>query len=107
MRVAWQRTRRAVRVRFWHIGNESRSIARYGRAARVGAGTFRELINILSAFCACFSPDLDIYYPFRIRGGQGNAARKQEKGVLPRRGSRVQGPPAFGVPKPPDTIARL
>ena len=42
-------------------------ITRYGQASRVGAGTFREPINILIAFCACLRPDLDICFPFRIK----------------------------------------
>src|SRR5260221_8826256 len=42
-------------------------ITRYGQAAGVGAGTFREPINILITFCACLRPDLDIYFPFRIK----------------------------------------
>ena len=68
-------------------------ITRYGQASRVGAGTFREPINILIAFCACLRPDLDICFPFRIKSEIPAMRHENKKRVhLPaeHRGVRVR-----------------
>src|SRR3954453_5378675 len=54
-------TWRSMRFRRSNLATDMAS-ARYRQAARVVAGTFRELFYILRRFFACAFPGMDIYY---------------------------------------------
>ena len=81
-----------------------RAITRSRRAARVGAGTFREPINILSRDFACGNPDLVITCPLRT-GGVSTMEFAAKRRVLLERHLRPRG--AFIYPNTVYRSARV